>query len=189
MTQQGSAPQRGGWSAGKIVLVSVLVLTGLGALCCGGAFLLFKDEVTSIFRFSGGVVRLQQAVQAEVAHDAKVSLVPSDEPGVDLALGVSEELSEERAEELQDQYWRIYARAFANGGFRVRRLGVGRLGGEGRGRTVDLGTVRWVSVDELVERTGVAAPPVDEKLSPFLDEEFDEDDDEDFDEDFDDYGD
>ena len=158
------ATNGGGWTAGRIILVSLGVLVGLGILCCGGAWLFMGDQIKGGIQMATGIASLQKRVQAEVDPGAVITMVNADEGGMDLVVGVPEdwELPPERVTELQDQAWRIYAESFETSVMPIRNVGVGRNQG---GQAVSY-RANLVSVEEVAARTGVPAPPVSDAFVP-----------------------
>jgi hypothetical protein len=141
-------------NVGKIVLIIVLVLCGLGA-ACGGVMWYFASPGIEIAKSS---VSFQQALTAEFGPGVTFQPISTQPQSVILAVGLpgSEELTEEGAREAQDKIWTLYAQSFASGGMPfARSLAVGSASGGGLSGWEQ----HEISIDDLVARTGVAAPP------------------------------
>ncbi len=163
----------GKWTPGKIFLVVIGAIAGLGILCCGIGWLLWGDKVMAGISFGKNATVYVQRLQKDFGETAIFGIEKNDRAEMVLTIGVDGELTPERVTEVQDGAWRALGEAFGTDGFLpVRQLAVGRpvkneSGGQA-GTVVEWGK-NVVDVDELVKRTGVAAP----KNVAFLPEEFD----------------
>jgi hypothetical protein len=166
----------GKWTPGKIFLLVVGILLGLGILCCGGGYLLFGEKIKSVIEFGTDTAAFVGRLRTEFGDTASFDLVKNDKNDMVLAIGVPGELTPEKVPESQDKAWRAFADSFGKHGFvPVRWVAIGRpIVGSGSGKQRGTGVVDWsanmVSTDELVRRTGVPAPP----LAKFLPEDLDE---------------
>jgi hypothetical protein len=158
----------GSWTPGKIFLVVLLALAGLGLLCCGGVWFVAGDKIMGGIRFGVDSNKFVEALREEFGETASFALVNNDQNQFTLAVGVPGELTPERVTEAQDEAWRIAADVFAeNGFFPVSHVAIGEPTTSGDANSPP---VNWmqnsVTVEELVRRTGVARP----KIVPFLPE-------------------
>lgn len=161
------AEQKSGSNVGKIVLIVVLVLCGVGAVC-GGVLWYFGK---SGFELAKSSAAFQQSLVAEFGPDVRFQPVTPQPQNLVLAVGFGEEedLSPEHVRELQDEVWKLYTEAFADAGMPfTKSVAVGRGHGAQQGGYVSDWEENQVSVEELTQRTGIAAPPPSsiEKLVP-----------------------
>jgi len=151
------------WSTGKIVLVAFLAVALLGALCCGAFLWMGKDVIRSTVGLVKRSADFQAALQDEVGAGGRARFVVTSPGSWTLVVGVDDEVPEEGFPRVEEAAWRAFARAFPDDAPPVRFVTVGRsTPGEGE---VSLSGSRAVEVEELVERTGVEAPPASEALS------------------------
>jgi hypothetical protein len=142
----------------KIVLWIVLGITGLCALCCAAVFLFSKDArqgVAVAWRHASFIQAVHKAYGAgtQVSHTHRL-----DESGREsiLAIGIPG-FDPEKAAAEQDAVWKLFAENFREGSLPVSHVAVGvPVAGPAM---VDWKTEHQVPVEELVRRTGVAAPP------------------------------
>ncbi len=150
------------WTPGKIVLLVVGILAGLGVLCCGVGYVFLGDKIKAGFAIGKDTAQFILKLQKEFGPKTVFQPVTSGPAKFILAIGVDEDLTPERVTDIQDHSWRIFAETYAEHGFaQVTNLAVGRpaKGRSGRG-AVDGWQDHMVSVEELVKRTGVAAPKI-----------------------------
>lgn len=151
------------WSAGKIFLLIVGILAGLGILCCGGIWIVAGDKIMAGIHFGTDSAAFAQDLQKEYGSTAIFGLAPNDKQEFILTIGVDGELTPERVAAVQDGAWRAVGRTFGEHGFfPVKYVAIGHpvAGAQAaqQGSVVDWAS-NTVSVEELVARTGVAAPP------------------------------
>ena len=162
--------QKGGGGVGKIILIVLAVLAGLGLLCAVGGWMLFGDYLKMGTALGIGSGKFNEQLQADLGPGSFGTFLPDDVDGkFVIVVGVPEDqLTPERIPEIQDLVWKAYAGAFADGGFGPVRLGVGKTLGEQQ-------SIGWrenqITVEELVERTGVAAPATNEKFAELMAEQ------------------
>lgn len=152
-----------GWSPGKIFLVIVCVVLGLGILCCGGVFLMYGDKIKSGFSFATEMGEFSIRLQNELGKGSMVTFQQNDKLEWIMVVGLPGELTEERVREAQDKAWKAASEIFAKDGFLpVKEVAVGTPVKPSPGSTG--GVSGWaknsVRIDELVQRTGCPAPPV-----------------------------
>jgi hypothetical protein len=150
------------WTPGKIFLLVIAILAGLGLLCCGGVYAFWGDEIMSGVYFGTNSGKFVQRLQADYGQTAVFGVEPDAQHEFVLTIGVEGDLTPERVREVQDGAWKIVGEVFGKDGFLpVKRLAVGKpltssMGQQGA-------VVDWadniVSVEELTARTGVPAPP------------------------------
>lgn len=146
-----------GMGAGKIVLIVVLVLGGLGVLCCGGFLVLFREQVGAGINLGMAGPKLAQRLAADIGPGATFSPVPGNDGGMTMLFGIPRAFTADEVAGLQDTAWRAYCEAYADGGFDVTGVAIG---------TVDpkdpMSVKGWaehtVSVADIESRTGVKAP-------------------------------
>lgn len=162
----------GKWTPGKIFLLVLGILAGLAILCCGAGYLLVGDKVIAGIRFGADSAAFVQHLQKDYGNTAIFGIEKNDRAEMILTIGVPGEMTPERVTEVQDGAWKAFGDVFAKNGFLpVKHLAVGKpVAGPSkqRGAVVEWGK-NVVSVEELVKRTGVAAPP----LVKFLPADFD----------------
>jgi hypothetical protein len=151
------------WTPGKIFLLVLGILAGLAIICCGAAYLLIGDKVMAGFAFTRDSAAYILRLQKDYGETALFDMVKNDRAEFVVTIGVEGELTPERVAEVQDGAWKALGEIFgANGFLPVKHLAVGRPvagGGKKGGSVVDWGQ-NVVSVEELVRRTGVPAPPL-----------------------------
>lgn len=163
----------GKWTPGKIFLLILGIVAGLGVLCCGAGWLLWGDKIKAGVSFGQNATVYVQRLQKDYGEKAIFGIEKNDRQEMVLTIGVEGELTPERVTEVQDGAWKALGDVFGTDGFLpVRQLAVGRpLEHEGGGKSGAV--VEWgknvVDVETLVQRTGVPAP----KNVGFLPEEFD----------------
>ncbi len=153
----------GKWTPGKVILVVFLVLVVLGVLCCGGGYLLVGDKIRAVMHATADFAAFRTDCATALGPGAAVSVGKDDRRRVGLLVGVPGDLTADRVRELQDKTWKVYADAFRQRGSAVpvAFVAVGKpVAGESPGHE---DVVEWgknlIAVEELVQRTGVAAPP------------------------------
>jgi hypothetical protein len=159
------------WTPGKIFLLVVGILGGLALLCCGGVWILFGDKILAGIAFGKDSTAFIERLEKDLGTGATFGIEQNDKAEMVLTVAVKGDLTPERVTEVQDTAWRALSDCFGkNGFFPVKEVGIGRTGASTkRGRGVVLDWSRnCVTVEELVKRTGVPAPP----LVKFLPEEF-----------------
>jgi len=154
MSEGETAPS--GARAGKIVLIVVAVLVGLGILCCGGGFLLVGDKVTAMWQFGKASTELATGLQKEFGQGTSMNFI-QDEEGMVFVVGIPGGAKPEEVPALQDRAWKVYCEAFQDGGLPIVGLAVG-TGTKAGGNLVRRWRKNIVSVEEIAARTGVAAP-------------------------------
>ena len=151
------------WTPGKIFLLVLGILAGLGILCCGAGYLLLGDKIKAGIAFGTDSAAFVQKLQKDYGKTAVFGIEKNDRAEFILTIGAEGELTPERVAEVQDGAWKTFGEIFGKDGFLpIRYLAVGRpVGGPGkqRGAVIDWGK-NVVSVEEMVKRTGVAAPPL-----------------------------
>lgn len=163
----------GKWTPGKIFLLILGILAGLGILCCGGIWLVAGDKIMAGISFGRNAAAYVERLQKDFGETAIFGLEKNDRTEMVLTIGVEGELTPERVALVQDTAWKALGEVFGADGFLpVRQLAVGRpMKQEGGGKSGAV--IEWgrnvVDVEELVRRTGVPAP----KNTAFLPEEFD----------------
>ena len=163
----------GKWTPGKIFLLIVGIIAGLGVLCCGVGWLLWGDKITAGIAFGKNAAAYVERLQKDYGTTAIFGIEKNDRAEMVLTIGVEGDLTPERVTEIQDGAWKALGEVFGADGFLpVRQLAVGhpmkQEGGGKAGAVIEWGK-NVVDVEELVKRTGVAAP----KNVGFLPEEFD----------------
>lgn len=148
-----------GMGAGKIVLIVVAVLVVLGAICCAGLWLKGGKFIKGGVQLTVGTGEMQAALLKEVGEGTTVQFLPDDDGAMILAIGVTGEITDDRAREVQDTAWKAYCKAFEKGGFKVTQVGVGQPGGMNQVRGV---RSHMVPVEEVAQRTSTPAPPMSE---------------------------
>jgi len=152
--------QGGGWGTGKIVLVIVIACALLGALCCGGVWMVAGDKIAAGVQIGTSSAAFQQKFAAATQPDSTIGFQADDQGLFVVLVGVKgEDLTPERIAELQDLGWVAYCDAFEAGGFPVASLAVGKSAGAG-GTPVLGWSGNKISVEDLEARTGRSAPPV-----------------------------
>lgn len=151
------------WTPGKIFLLIAGILAGLAVICCGAGWLLFGDKIMSGVAFGQNTAKYAQRLQTDFGADAVFELKQGDKAEWILAVAVKDELTPERVTEVQDGAWRALSECYGQDGFfPITSVAVGRPGPgskPGHGVVIDY-SANSVPVDELVKRTGVAAPPL-----------------------------
>ena len=161
------------WTPGKIFLLVLGILAGLCLVCSVAGYLIFGEKAKSIYAFGKNSGEFVQRLQKDYGENAIFGIEKNDRAEMVLTIGVSGDLTPQRVAEVQDGSWKLLGEIFGTDGFLpVRQLAVGHplkehSGGKA-GAVVDWGK-NVVDVEELVKRTGVAAP----KNVGFLPEEFD----------------
>ena len=155
----------------KIVLWIVLGGAGLCAVCCGAVFLFSKDAREAV-NVGMRQWKYLSAIHTRYGAGAQISFtVRKDESGqrAIMAVGIPN-FDPAKAAEEQDALWKLFAESFKDGALPVTHLAVGV---PAAGST----NVSWepehlVPVEDLVRRTGIAAPPtvVFEDETPKLEE-------------------
>lgn len=149
-----------GMGAGKIVLIVIAVLVGLGILCCVGGWFMGGNIA---YKLTKPNIVMHQRMTAKYGADATAMALP-DQGGKDFVIvaTVNLDLTPEKVTEVQDEAWRAYVDAFSDGGVGVRRIAVARSGSatpDWKSNTVD--------AEEVAARTGRPAPPDAEWLDTF----------------------
>jgi hypothetical protein len=151
------------WTPGKIFLLVIGILAGLGILCCGAGYLFLGDKIKTIFSMGKDSMVFAERLKKEYGQAAMFQLLPNGKAKFILAVGVDGDLSPERVAQVQNGVWKIFAETYKERGFvPVTQLAIGRPEKgvkAGRGEVSDW-AANLVSADELVKRTGIAAPPV-----------------------------
>lgn len=150
----------GSWTPAKIFLVVIVVLAGLGIVCCGVGWLLVGDKVVAGIKFGVDSGEFVQELRKEFGQKAGFGLVGDDHNAFTLTIAVEGELTPEKVVESQDKAWKIVSDVFSeNGFFPIAHVAIGEPGatpGE------NPPPVNWaqnmVSVQDLVKRTGIARP-------------------------------
>jgi len=157
------------WTPGKVVLLVVGILVALTVLCCGGVFLLWGKPIVGTIRFGLDMKTLVDRLHADFGPSTRFGIKDVDQELVVL-IGVDGDLSPARVREVQDKAWKDVSETFQEHGFLpVKRLAVGRApSGSGRHQITDW-DANAVTVEELVKRTGAAAP----KKAEFLPKDMD----------------
>ena len=160
------------WTPGKIFLLIAGILAGLTIICCGGVWLMFGDKIMSGIQFGKGAAAYAVRLQKDFGNGASFNIEHNDQGELVLAVAVTDELTPQRVTEVQDGGWRAMTECFKDSGFLpVKYVAVGRPSGVGKHRN-NAAVIGWaancVTVDEVVKRTGVPAPP----MVKFLPEEF-----------------
>lgn len=163
------------WSAGKVVLAIVGGCFLLTAVCCGGTYFANKDEFDEGFAFIGeGIAFGQQFAAGLEKFEAgfpetfgddwvwRVDTAGNDEMA--LLIGVPGGIGDHDVAELQNSAWTLWVESFPENAMPVVVIGIGTAGERG-GDTEHQGKVHeWrensIDVPDLVERTGIEAPPV-----------------------------
>lgn len=149
----------GGGGAGKIILIVVGVLLLIGLVCCGaGYFFVLKPGVD----IGMGAASFQEAVSAKYGDIRMQQLPRNGQQDIVFAVGFPEgqDLSPEAVVALQDDLWTMYTQSFSDSGFpfcRAFAVGIGR--GDQPPGWVEGWQEHVVEVTELVQRTGIPAPP------------------------------
>ena len=152
----------GKWTPGKIFLLIVGILAGLGILCCGGIWFVAGDKIMSGIHFGTDSAAFVQRLQKDFGPTAHFSIDKNDKMELILTIGVEGDLTPERVVEVQDTAWKAVGDTFGQHGFMpVKFLAVGHpvAGGGGQSGGVRDWAGNTVSIEELVARTGVPAPP------------------------------
>jgi hypothetical protein len=151
------------WTPGKIFLLVIGILAGLGILCCGAGYFFLGDKIRSITSIAKDSVAFGENLQKEFGPTAMFQLLPNGKAKFILAIGVEGDLTPERVAQVQNAAWKVFAESYRENGFvPVTQVAVGRPEKgvkAGRGEVSDW-AANLISVEELVKRTGVAAPPV-----------------------------
>jgi hypothetical protein len=151
------------WTPGKIFLLVVGILAGLGIVCCGGLWLVAGDKIKAGITFGTDSAAFVQKLQKDYGKTAVFGIEKNDHAEFILTIGAEGELTPERVTQIQDGAWKTFGEVFGKDGFLpVKHLAVGKpVGGAGkqRGAVIDWGR-NVVSVEDLVKRTGVPAPPL-----------------------------
>ncbi len=156
--------ERKGWTPGKIVLVIVAGVVVLGLAFCAVLGIVLRDYIKTAVHSVKGMTQLTATMQKHLGGKIAVTMLPNDRNESVLLLGVEEELTPERVVELQDLYWREYAANFAEGGFAVKHVAIGRRTAKG---LVSDWAKNSIPIEEVAARTGVPVPPVDPNLKVF----------------------
>jgi hypothetical protein len=160
------------WTPGKIFLLIAGILAGLTIICCGAGWLMFGDKIMAGIEFGKGAAAYAVRLQKDFGNGAAFNIEHNDQGEMVLAIAVTDELTPQRVTEVQDTAWRSMAECFKDSGFLpVKQVAVGRPSAAGKQRS-NAPVIGWaancVTVEEIVKRTGVPAPP----LVKFLPEEF-----------------
>ena len=151
----------GGWSPGKIFLVIVCVVVGLGILCCGGVFLIWNKEIRATYDVTMDSVAFVQRLQAQYGPSTAFQMLPDGDKQFIIAIGVEGELTPERVAEVQDGVWKILSEVYGKNGFvPVRHVAIGHPSGSPGSQAVQDWPKNMVSAEDLVKRTGIQPPPV-----------------------------
>jgi hypothetical protein len=150
------------WTPGKIFLLIVGILGGLALLCCGGLYLLIGEEVIAGIKFGQDSIAFVERLEKDLGAGTTFDIAGEDQSDMAVAIGITGELTPERIAEAQEKGWKALAESYGkNGFFPIKRLGVGTTRGGRKGKgSVSGWTAHVVSVDEIVQRTGVPAPPM-----------------------------
>lgn len=153
-----------GAGVGKIVLIVLAVLVGLGLLCCAGCW--FAGGRVA-WQVAGPQIAMTQEFSSKHGEGAVLLALPDpnaqnpQEMTFILTAQVQKPLTPELVTQIQDDAWRAYASAFAKGGLGVSRVAVAQ-----HGPTPDW-KANTVTAEEVAQRTGVPAPPDGEFLHEF----------------------
>jgi len=151
------------WTPGKIFLLVIGILAGLGILCCGGVYAFWGEEIMSGVSVTINSGKFAQRLQTDYGKTAVFGIETTAEKEMLLTIGVEGELTPERVREVQDGAWRTYGEVFGKDGFLpIKHLAVGKplTASTGQAGAVIDWSANVVSVEELVARTGVPAPPM-----------------------------
>jgi hypothetical protein len=157
----GSSPKTG-WSAGKIILMIAGILIGLVVLCCVAGYFVAGDQIKAGMKFGMDMAAFQKKIETDLGEGAVA--VPQNDM---LMIGLKENPSPERVVEVQDLAWKSFANHFRENGFiPVNTVAVGTVVKSGGNARVKNWEKNIVTVDELIQRTGVPAPPLVKFLPP-----------------------
>jgi len=151
------------WTPGKLFLLVIAVLAGLGILCCGGVYVFWGDEIVSGVRVTLNSGKFAQRLQAVYGKTAVFGIEQTAQHQMLLTIGVEGNLTPERVRQVQDGAWKTFGEVFGKDGFLpIKQLAVGKpmTASMGQPGAVVDWSANMVSVEELVRRTGVPAPPM-----------------------------
>lgn len=157
-----------GPGVGKVVLIVVAVLVGLGVLCCGIGGYMLRDKIRAGVQFGTSSAAFDQRLKADFGPRTTMTFVPDDDGRLVVVVGVEGGPTPENLAESQDKAWRAYCEAYADGGMPVGSLGIGTAGQPGKS-PVTSWRKNVATAEELAGRTGVTAPvtsPLFESLDP-----------------------
>ena len=118
----------------------------------------YRDEILGGFALRGAQTKFEERVTRIVGPDAQIEYRDSSERSAMLAIRVPGSTFDDEAEQLRllDEVWIAYAHEFAEGGMPIDSIAIaGELDPQ-----LKVGGSRFEGVADLVERTGVAAPPL-----------------------------
>jgi hypothetical protein len=151
------------WTPGKIFLLVLGILAGLGILCCGAGYLLMGDKIKSAIAIGKDMASFMGTLQKELGSGTAFQLVPNGNAKFILVVGVEGELTPERVADVQDKTWKLFADAFKTDGFMtITHVAVGKpeKGGRASHQEVSDWAGHQISLADIVKRTGIAAPPI-----------------------------
>jgi hypothetical protein len=153
------------WTPGKIFLLVIGILAGLGVLCCGIGYLVFGDKIVAIYKITQDSIAFRDRLRKDFGKGAAFGFEKNDHGEMIVTIGAEGELTPERVREVQDGAWKAIGDTYGKDGFLpVKHLAVGKPVPRSGDDEEMASVVDWgknvVSVDELVKRTGVPAPPV-----------------------------
>src|SRR5689334_13032564 len=128
------------WTPGKIFLLVIGVLAGLGILCCGAGYFFFGDAIKGAFSIGKDSIVFVERLQKDYGPNTVFQPIPSGNGKLIVAIGVEGDLTPERVTQIQDGAWKIFAEAYKEHGFaQVTNFGIGRpgKGRSGRGSVED----------------------------------------------------
>jgi hypothetical protein len=151
------------WTPGKIFLLVIGILAGLGLICCGAGYFFLGDKFRAAIPLLTDSIQFGERLQKEFGPTATCQFLQNGNAKMILLVGVEGDLTPERVAQVQDGAWRVFAESYREHGFvPVTQLAVGRPEKGARAGHGQVGewTHNVVDVAELVKRTGIAAPPV-----------------------------
>jgi hypothetical protein len=162
------------WTAGKIVLAIAGGLFLLTTICCVGGYVANKDEIDEGLSFVGegiafgqqfaaGIEKFESEFPERFGDDWVWRMDSAGNDEVILLIGVPDGIGDRDVAALQDSAWELWTSSFPEGAMPVVSVGIGTAGEKG-GDTEHQGKVHdWrdntIDVPDLVERTGLEAPP------------------------------
>lgn len=155
---EGTTPSKG-MGAGKIVLIVVLVVLGLGAICCGIGALFVGPKMKQGIQFGTSTAAFAQKLIAEFGDGSTFNPVPGESGGFTLLVGIPRDFADDEVAALQDRVWAAYCECHAEGGYPVSGVAVGRV--DPANPTAVKGWMKnMIPVADLESRTGKKCPKV-----------------------------
>src|SRR5438552_18564814 len=101
MSEEGSK-----WTPGKIFLLIVGILVGLGAPCCGGVWFVPGVKIMSGIHFGKNSIAYVERLRKDYGPTALFGIEKDDRQNLVLTIGAGGELTPQRVVEVQGGAWK-----------------------------------------------------------------------------------